>query len=124
MAWENVCSTVPGVAAAADLSTHQFKIVKMSATGIAVAGAGQASIGVLQNKPSALGQAATVWGPGSTTKVVAGALTAKGAYVTPDGNGKAVAATTGDHIIGQLLDAAGAADNLVTLFINPQGRSA
>jgi len=124
MAYENVSTTVPGAEAAADLSAHQFKLVKMTSTGVNLCGAGEAALGVLQNKPDALAQAATVWGPGSTSKVVAGAAVAKGAKITSDATGRAVTAASGNYEAGQALDAASAAGNLITIFINPQGRAA
>jgi len=124
MAVEKVGETLPGVEAAADLSTHQFKFVKMTSTGINICGAGEAAVGVLQNKPSALGQAATVWGAGTVSKVVAGAAVAKGAKVTPDATGRAVTAASGNYEAGQALDASTGAGQLISVWYNPQGRAA
>ncbi len=122
MAIENPVATLPGAVASTDLSAHQFKFVDIDASGeIAVAGAGVDSVGVLQNKPSAQGRAATVWGPGSVCKVIAGAAVAAGARVTPDATGRAVTAVTGNRINGRALMAAGAAGEIISVFISGQG---
>ena len=64
--------------AAGDLSTYQYKFVKLSADNtVTYAGAGEAAIGVLQNKPSAAGQAARVRVFG-VTRVVGGVTIAYG----------------------------------------------
>lgn len=74
--------------AAADLSAAQHRGVGLNSSGQAVLAsvAGQACIGVLQNKPGS-GQAATV-AMGGITKVIAGTggITA-GSYVKIDANG-------------------------------------
>ena len=124
MAFEKVGATIPGAVAAADLSTHQFKLVKMTATGINVAGAGELTIGALQNKPAALDRAATVWGTGSVSKIVAGAAVLAGASVAADATGRAVTAVLNDNIAGVALDAAGAAGDIISVFIFNPGISA
>jgi hypothetical protein len=58
-------------AAAADLTTHQYKYVKLTTTGVDVAGAGDPIDGVLQNNPNT-GQAATVIIQGLSHLVVNG----------------------------------------------------
>jgi len=122
MAFEIPCFKVSEVAAA-DLSAAQYKLVKETSTGVNVCGAGEAATcGVLQNKPTA-GQTAELMVSG-VTKVLAGAATAKGLNVTPDATARVVAAGTGDYIAGTLMEAAAAAGDIVTLLINPQGRSA
>lgn len=125
MAFECIGSTIPGVEASADLSADQFKLVIIDSNGqAALAGAGVAVDGVLQNKPSAQGQAATVWGVGSVSKVVAGAAVAAGAAVTPDASGLAVTAASGDYILGRALEAATASGDLIAVWINQPGRVA
>lgn len=109
--------------AAGDLSAKQFYCMKVSAadTVTTITAAGTPVIGVLQNKPSASGEAATIAISG-VTKVVAGAAVAAGALVKALANGKvddaataatvdasgssATAPSTGAHIIGIALDAA------------------
>ncbi len=118
--------------AAADLSASQYLLVKADANGkAALAAAGEAPIGVLQNKPTA-GQAAQVRLYG-VSKVVAGAAIAKGAFVASDANGKAKAAQAaytntvdagvaqdpliGSHVIGIALDAASAANEIIPVAL-------
>lgn len=123
MAFEVTGSTLPAVTAAADLSAQQFRFVKITAAkAINLAGAGDAVAGVLQNKPIS-GQAATVWGVGSVSKVVAGAAVAAGAFVTPDASGDAVTAGTGNYIAGEAIDAAAGAGSIISVQLTQPGRS-
>lgn len=97
--------------ASEDLSSKQFYIVQLDANGAIEVGEGATDllVGVLQNTPES-GQAGTYRFAG-TTKVVAGGSVGVGAWVTSDGNGKAVATTTdGDIVIGRALEAADAND--------------
>lgn len=123
MAYECVDTTIPGVVASADLSASQYHFVTLTGTGIAVAAvAGGRAIGVLQDKPSALGRQCLVWGEGATTKVVAGGAITPGQTVSSDGSGQAVHdVTTGHHILGYALDSAGASGDIVTVFLVYQG---
>lgn len=109
--------------AAGDLSTKQYYCMKVSAadTVTTITAAGTPVIGILQNKPSAAGEAAQVAVAG-VSKVVAGAAVAAGALVKALANGKvddaataatadasgssATAASTGAHVVGIALDAA------------------
>ena len=124
MAIENPVSTLPAVTAAADLSAQQFRFVKVTAAEqVNLAGAGEAVAGVLQNKPTS-GQAASVWGTGSTTKVVCGAAVTAGADVTPDANGDAVTAASGNYIAGKALDAGAGAGSIISVQLTQPGRTA
>lgn len=122
MAFEDVRRGWPGLEASGDLSAAQYRGVVLDANGeVALAGAGERILGVLQNKPSAQGQAATVSGPGDTTKMVAGAAVVLGANVTTDASGDAVTAATGDYIIGQCRTAAANAGELITVCVTQPG---
>ena len=124
MAYEKVGATLPGVVASGDLTGSQFLFVKVDGEKtVGLAGAGEAVEGVLQNKPDT-DHAATVWGCGTVSKVVAGAAVAAGAFVTPDAASKGVTAGTGDYIAGRCLTAAANPDELITVFITNPGRSA
>lgn len=124
MAFENPCVKLVGVQAAADLSTHQHKFVKITAAEqVNVCSVlGEAAVGVLLNKPSALGQAAEVATTGSIVKVVSSAAFAAGAVLTAAATGKAVtaAATQYGHAIA--IQAATAGDQLVTALLIPSGK--
>lgn len=92
------------------MTDKQFYIVQLDATGkIEVAeGATDLIVGVLQNAPGAGEQATYAFG--GVAKVISGGTIGVGAWVTTDGNGKAVATTTdGDIVIGRFIGTAAAA---------------
>lgn len=93
--------------AGADLSSSQHYLVKVSAANtVALAGAGELCIGVVDNKPTS-GQAVEIL-CGVVVPVVTGAAVAAGAEVASDASGKAVTATTGDRVFGVALTASAA----------------
>lgn len=105
---------VLSMAAAADLSTKQYYGVKVDSNGrAALAAAGEPCIGVLQNKPDALGKEASVAVLGVSKMVSAGTIAA-GARVATDANGKAttatLGATTSSNVIGIAMEGASAND--------------
>lgn len=91
MAYENY-SAIPGLTAAADLSSDQFKFGKMTASGVIknVTNGGVVD-GVIQDKPDARGRAVTV-AVGGVCKVLSGAAVAQGELVMSDAAGKGVVA--------------------------------
>lgn len=123
MAYECVGSTLVGMVAGADLSAEQYKLVKVTTNGVEVAGAGELSVGVLQQGETT-GNAVSVWGVGSVSKVIAGAAVAQGARVTSDATGRAVTAASGNYIAGVCLTESANADELVTVYITNPGREA
>jgi hypothetical protein len=123
MAFDNPIGMIPGVVAGADLSTKQFCFAKVHTDGtIVVAGAGVPVAGVIQDKPTS-GQSVAVATLG-LSKVKAGILVAKGAIVTPDTNGKAKPAGTGDFGAGIALTNAANADELITVLLKDLGPQA
>ncbi len=108
--------------AAADLSAHQFKYVKVDGNGrcAAIAAATDCPIGVLQNKPVA-GEAAEIMRDG-ITKLQADAAITPGLFVGTSADGQADAKTLGtdttEHANGVVLVGAGVAGNLATVLIN------
>lgn len=82
--------------AAADLSAHQYKFVKQTSTGINLCGDGEAFVGILQNKPSAAGQACTIATIGSISKCVFASTLTPGVKCAPSATGLAEAGTDGD----------------------------
>jgi hypothetical protein len=124
MAYDNPIGMIPGVVAGADLSTKQFTFAKVHTDGtiIGVSTGGVPVAGVIQDKPTS-GQAVAVATLG-LSKVKAGALVAKGAIVTPDVNGKAVTAGTGDFGAGIALTNAANADELITVLLKDLGPQA
>lgn len=118
----NATGTVPGLDAGADLTAKQFTCAAIANDGqvISPASSGDAVVGVLQNNPDE-GEAAAVWGPGSTSKVVLGATLAPGAVVMAEGtSGKVIAATAAGYALGVLLTG-GDEDELGTVYITLGG---
>ena len=108
---------------AADLSTKQFYAVKETSSGINVAGTlGENVIGILQDTPAS-GDPASVMAFG-VSKAVASAAIAKGAMLTTANTGKVVTAGTGNNILGQALEAASGADQIITIMVLHRGVSA
>lgn len=104
--------------AAADLSSAQYKAVKLTANGVDLAGAGDYPIGVLQNAPSS-GGTAEVGILGITKATVNAATTAiaKGDLLTTGASGVLVkAATTGDIVVAQALEAASADGVIISVI--------
>lgn len=87
--------------AGADLSAGQFKFVTLAADGQVdiTSSAGGNAIGVLLNKPSAAGRAATVCVSGSVMITCGGTITA-GDQIQSDASGDALLAATGDVVLG------------------------
>ncbi|CAB4130450.1 hypothetical protein UFOVP119_74 [uncultured Caudovirales phage] len=110
MSFDNISDDTVTLAAAADLSTKQYYAVKVDSSGnAAVAGAGDFAAGLLQNKPSAAGQPATV-AYGGVSKGFAGGTITAGNLVAADASGKLVAATKGKT---DTSDTGAAADALI-----------
>jgi hypothetical protein len=104
--------------AAADLSSYQYHIVKMSAGNtVNIGDANCNGIGILQNKPSAANEAATV-AIGGTSKMVAGEAIAVGKMITckSDGHGE-VADAAAEFVIGMALEAASADGDIIEVLI-------
>lgn len=91
--------------AAADLSTKQHLFMKLSAADtVNVAGAGEAIIGILQNKPTQ-NHACEIRRLG-VSKITAGDTVAVGNKLKSDSAGRAVAASTGNLYGGICLEGA------------------
>ncbi|MEM7806281.1 MAG: hypothetical protein AAF545_15330, partial [Pseudomonadota bacterium] len=109
--------------AGADLSAVQFHFVVIDSDAqISAAGNGAAAVGVLQNKPAAAGRGASV-AVGGVTRVECGGTIAAGADIGSDANGNAVAATTGDTILGVATEG-GASGEIIAMIFQPRGTAA
>jgi hypothetical protein len=109
--------------AAGDLSTKQYYHVKLDSAGRVTVPTGVTDlcIGVLQNKPDALGKAAEVMIVGISKVSADGAITLPSLIGTSaDGQADAIAAGTDTtvYVTGQALEAAAAAGNIITAAIN------
>ena len=107
-----------------DLSAKQYYILKQGAADLGCALADAATdnpVGILTNKPSASGQAASVIAAG-VTQVVAGAAITRGALLKNDGGGKVITAAvgSGDNFatIGKALQSASGDGMVITALIN------
>ena len=109
--------------AAADLSAHQYKFVKLDSNGRAAAIAADTDIpcGVLQNKPNALGVAAEIMATG-ISKVQGDADLARGAQVGPSADGQAAARVAGTdvtkYVAGQVLTDNSVAGGICSVLLN------
>lgn len=113
---------IPGftftLVAGADLSSSQYKFVKLNASGqaVAIAATTDMPVGVLQNTPKS-GEAASIMGMG-ITKLQGDVDLAKGAAIQTSADGQAAASATGGFMVGQVLEDNSAAGGLATVFIN------
>jgi Uncharacterized conserved protein (DUF2190) len=115
-------------AASADLSTHQYKLVKLTTTGVDLCGAQSATevpIGILQNDPET-GEAATVMHEGlSSLKVNAASPTiAAGDMITSGALGFGVKATSDKaQTVGRAIDAATADGVIISVLLFGSGQA-
>lgn len=119
MAYEIPVQLVP-FQAGEDLSASQFCFVKLNSAGKIVKATHNAvAIGVLQDAPQA-GQTGSVMTFG-ITKVKTASSISIGARLTAytDGSGRAAAAASGQYVMGIALEAATAADQLITALVFP-----
>lgn len=118
MAYESVLTKI-SLEAAADLSAKQYFLVKVDANGkAALCGDGENAVGVLQNDPD-IGEAAAVATAG-ITKVECGGVITTGGLVACNADGEAVAAASGDYIIGVALET-GADGRIISINLDKNG---
>jgi hypothetical protein len=99
-----------------DLSSHQYKLVKVSAENTVArqTTAGGNIFGVLNNKPEN-GENATVV-VGGATRCFAGGTIAAGNEVSVTASGTATAALSGDYIVGTAISAVASGSNFIMLI--------
>jgi len=106
--------------AGGDLSAQQYRIVKHTASDLAVANATDLNqVGVLQDAPAAAGRPGVVRVFG-VSKVKLGGTVAKGDRLTSDANGAAIVAVTGKQVVGIAMTA-GVSGDTANIFISPRG---
>ena len=108
----------------ADLSSYQFYLMKLGASGVELCGDGQQAIGVLLNKPAAANRDAEVQPitGGAKCRVIAGGEITAGAAVASDSSGRVVTAVSGDYIVGEAEGAASAAADIITVILHEGGK--
>ena len=108
--------------ASGDLSSYQFHVVTLATDGEVQLAADptsavQALMGILQNKPSAVGEEAVVRVEG-VAKVVGGDDIAPGVWVSCDSSGHIIAASANESVVGFTL-ATAVADELHEIVVCP-----
>jgi len=110
---------LPGFTASGDLSSSQYKLVKLASTaGQVILGAAATDIcvGVLYNEPTD-GEAAQI-AIGPVVKVQAEASVSVGTYVASNSTGQVQATTTtSDDVFGFLLEGSTSAGDLVSVLV-------
>jgi hypothetical protein len=113
-----------GFKAGADLSTSQYRFMKLNSSGevIRCSVEGEASIGVLQNDPKA-GESATIAPIGSVSRVEAGEALNPNVQVMTGADGRALAVTGDNTVLGLTCGtkAAGAAGQNVSVLLDTLG---
>lgn len=107
--------------AGADLSSDQFKFVKLSSGQVVLQDtAGASCLGVLVTPAAAAGRAVEVAvGEGQVVKVITGAIVAAGAKVQSDGDGLAITAASGDHVQGKAISG-GASGEVIEVLLQSE----
>jgi hypothetical protein len=100
----------------ADLSASQYCFVKLASGQAALCGTGQEGIGVLQNDPNAANRAGDIAIDG-ISKVKAGGTLTAGQNVGSDSTGRAVTPTTGQYILGKVLESAATNEIVACLLV-------
>lgn len=122
MAFDGKQVAAPGLVANSDLSGKQFYFVKLVGTNLVDVCSAVTDIpcGVLQDTPKA-GQPANVCSFG-VTKLITGAAISAGAVLGTTNAGKAAAYVAGTdttkYLVGQALTSTGAANGILTAFVN------
>jgi len=125
LAYEVEVTSISVFKSTADLSSaaSQFKLLKLVSGEVVVsAAATDVSIGVLQNKPKA-GEIALIAMLNASVigKCRAGAAITAGALLVSDADGDVITSTptAADFVIGQALETAGAAGDIIAVLFHP-----
>jgi len=106
---------------AGDISSLLFRFVKLSGgTVVAAAAATDPVVGVLQNKPTAAGQVATVMVDG-LSKCIASKAIAAGVPVYITSTGKVTDTAASNKAVGIAEDAAAADGDVISVLLKPLG---
>lgn len=107
--------------AGADLSAAQYHVVRISdgvdQVNIASLDTHSSMIGVLLNKPAASGRGASVAQSGKGKVVAGAAVSSTGLFLTCNGSGRAIAATSGDMCFGRNLETAAADGDVISAML-------
>lgn len=108
--------------AAADHTSNQYKFMKIDSNGRAALASvdGEFCIGVLEDKPSAVGTVGLVR-TGGVAKIKASAAIAAGAKISTTNAGLAVTSASTKQVLGIAVTAAGAANDVISILLAPSG---
>lgn len=120
MAVENLGKTISRIAAASFAAKQYFFAVIDSDGKAAVAGDGANAVGVIQDDVAA-GEASCIMVGDGITKVAIGAAVNKGDNLASGSDGRAIVAATGDYILGQALETASTAGNIISMLFQKRG---
>ncbi len=122
---------IPGFAftlpAATDLSTNQYRFMAIDTNGDVglPATTATAILGVLQNKPTVAGQAASIMINGISKITAPASTVAEGDIVQASTLGQAVAHATGGNAIGRIVGgSSGGAGRVLSVLLAPYGSTA
>jgi len=119
MAFEESLKSISRTASG-DLSSSQYHAMVVNASGqLAAASATGAMDGLLQNKPDAAGDAATL-GIDGVSKAVVGASVTAGDDLAVGSGGKLITATTGDVVVARALADGSGDGSVVAVLITRQ----
>lgn len=124
MTFSNRGTNLPGVVAAADLSSSTHRFVTIDSDGKAgLSTAGERIDAAIENNPEA-DQAAALMGPGSVAKIVAGEAITAGDSLASDAVGRAVVASASEEVGGIALNDASALGEIVSVWLVGHGGTA
>jgi hypothetical protein len=109
--------------ASTNMSTYQFRFVTANASKqAALNGDGLPSMGVLQNKPTAAGDAATIMINGVSKVAALASTLAAGDLVASSSVGLAVVPAAGDYTLGRVLEgSSGGTGRILTVLLQNIG---
>ena len=106
-----------------DNSARQYHIMQLTngvdQIGMASLATWIGIVGVLLNRPAAAGRTATVAYGGRGKVMLGGTISSAGAWLTTDGSGRAVLATSGQVVIGTALETGAAAEIVSVQLTKP-----
>lgn len=123
MSAESNLQTIGDLAAAADLSTHLYRGVRVSGVRVVnkVTASTQRPLGILQNKPIA-GEGATVAFGGQSKAILGTGGATAGQELMFDANGALVVAATTGNIVAAIATETGVAAEIISVMVVLGGR--
>lgn len=106
--------------ASGDLSAKQYYFTALSSGAAAVAGAGVDAIGILQNDADGATKTSSVATAG-ISKMVAGAAITIDDEIMVKSDGTGITATSTNYIVAYALEAAAAADDIISVLLRSSG---